>query len=49
MLDVSDISNKKHIYIMPLEYTCAITDLILEKEEKTHKRIKHNSLNFATT
>lgn len=31
MLDVSDISGKKHIYIMPFRYTCAITDLILEK------------------
>ena len=33
-MDVSDISGKKYIYIMPIGYTCTITDLILEKGEK---------------
>lgn len=30
-MDVSDISGQKYIYIMPIGYTCTITDLILEK------------------
>lgn len=38
-MDVSDISGQKYIYIMPIGYTCTITDLILEKEVDTRFEI----------
>lgn len=38
-MDVSDISGKKYIYIMPIGYTCTITDLILENEVDTRFEI----------
>ena len=38
-MDVSDISGQKYIYIMPIGYTCTITDLILEKNVDTRFEI----------
>jgi len=38
-MDVSDISGQKYIYIMPIGYTCTITDLILEKDVDTRFEI----------
>ena len=38
-MDVSDINGQKYIYIMPIGYTCTITDLILEKEVDTRFEI----------
>lgn len=43
-MDVSDISGKKYIYIMPIGYTCTITDLILENEVDTRFEIKNPDL-----
>lgn len=43
-MDVSDISGKKYIYIMPIGYTCTITDLILEKEVDTRFEIAEPKL-----
>ena len=43
-MDVSDINGKKYIYIMPIGYTCTITDLILEKEVDTRFEIKNPNL-----
>ena len=43
-MDVSDINGKKYIYIMPIGYTCTITDLILEKKVDTRFEIKNPDL-----